>query len=506
MDEQFDVIIVGAGISGIDAAHHLMRECPDLRFAILEGRDTIGGTWDLFRYPGIRSDSDMFTLGFPFRPWRGEKAIADGGDILDYLRDTVRDEGIDRHIRLRHRVRRAEWSSDTARWTVEAECDGATQRLQARFLYLCSGYYDYDHGHAPDFPGAETFAGTVVHPQFWPQALDWSGRRIVVIGSGATAMTLVPALAGTAGHVTMLQRSPTYVVARPARDALAAVLRHILPAGTAHALTRWRSVLVQQFFYTLMRRRPEAAKERLVGMVREAMGPEYDVATHFTPRYNPWDQRLCLVPDGDLFDALRAGKAEVVTDTIDRFVPEGIALGSGRVLPADIIITATGLKVKLMGGIDVAVDGEPVRWAERLTYKGMMFSGLPNLALAFGYTNASWTLKADLTARYVTRLLKAMARRGMRQVMPMPTAPVDPAPFLDFTSGYVRRAIDDLPRQGTRRPWRLHQNYLRDLMLMRFGSLDEEMVFSNPEVAPAAGADAAPAPVAAPAAATADSG
>lgn len=481
MREHFDVIVVGAGLSGIGAGYHLQAHCPERTYLILEGRPQLGGTWDLFRYPGIRSDSDMFTLGFSFRPWTEAKAIADGEAILRYLQETARAYGIDRHIRYRHRVIAAAWSSEEALWTLTVEANGRQRSFTCSFLHLCTGYYDYDRGHLPDFPGRETFRGRIVHPQFWTPDIDYAGKRVVVIGSGATAVTLVPELAKTAAQVTMLQRSPTYIVARPSQDGIANWLRRHLPARLAYGLVRWKNVLLGQYFYRYARRNPAKTRKRIVDMARCELGPDYDVATHFTPRYDPWDQRLCLVPDADLFAAIREGRADVVTDRIARFTETGLLLESGRSLPADLVVTATGLEVKLMGGIPVTVDGEAVDWSNRMAYKGMMFSGVPNFAIAFGYTNASWTLKADLSARYLTRLLNAMARRGMRQVTPVPNGPIAPQPFLDFTSGYVRRAIDAMPRQGDRAPWKVHQSYARDLLALRFGRLDDELLFANPE-------------------------
>lgn len=483
MREHFDVLVVGAGISGIGAGYHLQTHCPGRTYAILESRERLGGTWDLFRYPGIRSDSDMFTLGFSFRPWTGEKAIADGDAILRYLEDTAREFGIDRHIRYRHRVTAAAWSSEEALWTVTVEAEGRTRQFSCSFLFLCAGYYDYARGHMPDFAGQADFRGRIVHPQFWTPDIDYADKQVVVIGSGATAVTLVPELAKQAAHVTMLQRSPTYIVARPSLDGIANWLRRHLPERTAYALTRWKNVLLNQYFFRLARRHPEKAKARLVDMVRCELQHGYDVATHFTPRYDPWDQRLCLIPDGDLFVAIREGRADVVTDHVARFTADGIALKSGKTLPADLIVAATGLEVQLMGGIPVTVDGAAIHWPDRLTYKGMMFSGVPNFAIAFGYTNASWTLKADLTASHVVRLLNRMARRGMRQVTPEPQAPVTPTPFVDFTSGYIQRVAEILPRQGHRAPWRVHQSYTRDLLALRFGRIDDELVFSNPEPA-----------------------
>jgi cation diffusion facilitator CzcD-associated flavoprotein CzcO len=482
MSEHFDVVIVGAGISGIGAGYHLQANSPDRNYVILERRERLGGTWDLFRYPGIRSDSDMYTLGFSFKPWTDAKAIADGPAILRYLDETAREFGVDRHIRYGHGVKRADWSSEDARWTVVAEQGGADVTFTCGFLFMCSGYYNYAQGYTPDFPGVADFKGRIVHPQFWTDDIDYAGKHVVVIGSGATAVTLVPELAKQAASVTMLQRSPTYIVARPSEDKVANWLRRRLPARTAYGLTRWKNVLLQQYFFRAMRKHPDKAKKALVDMVRKEL-PGHDVDTHFTPSYNPWDQRLCLVPDADLFAAIRDGKASVVTDTIERFTATGIRLASGKELPADLVVTATGLEIQLMARMEIAVDGKPFVPAEHMTYKGMMFSDVPNFAISFGYTNASWTLKADLTSNYVTRLLNAMKKRGLRQVTPRLQAPVEDAPFLEFTSGYVQRAAAQLPRQGTRKPWRVHQNYTLDVMALRYGGIDQEMEFSNPEPA-----------------------
>ncbi|MCW8305827.1 NAD(P)/FAD-dependent oxidoreductase [Acidiphilium sp. PA] len=480
---QFDVVVVGAGLSGIGAACHLTRETPERSYVVLEGRDAIGGTWDLFRYPGIRSDSDMYTLGYSFRPWTDSKAIAPGPAILDYVRETAREFGVDRHIRFGHHVKTAAWDSARALWTVTATTkpDGETVEFTCNFLFMCSGYYDYDGGHMPAFPGADSFSGRIVHPQSWPADLDYAGKRIVVIGSGATAVTLVPELAKSAAHVTMLQRSPTYIVSRPSEDAFANRMRRRLPAKLAYSVTRWRNVLLGMFFYNLARRRPERVKAGIIGLARQALGPDYDVATHFTPRYKPWDQRLCLVPDGDLFNALKSGAASIVTDQIERFTSHGIALRSGATLAADIIVAATGLKLKLLGGLDVVVDGKAVDFAKTLSYKGMMISDVPNFAVSFGYTNASWTLKSDLTAAYVCRLLNHMKRHNYTQCTPLRNDPsVTEEPFLDFTSGYVQRAIALFPRQGSKKPWRLYQNYVRDLLMMRWGRLaDGTMAFTR---------------------------
>ena len=463
--EHLDVIIVGAGLSGIGAACHLRDRCPGKTFTILEGRETLGGTWDLFRYPGVRSDSDMHTLGYRFRPWKEAKAIAGGASILNYIRETAAQYGIDRSIRFRHRAVRADWSSADARWTIEVARgpDAEMVRFTCNFLFTCSGYYDYAGGYTPDFPGVETYAGRVVHPQEWPQDLDYAGKRVVVIGSGATAVTLVPALAAKAAHVTMLQRSPTYVVSLPSEDALSDRLRARLPAKLAYRIVRWRNILLGIFFYSQMRRKPVLAKARLIGMIRGYLGPDYDVATHFTPSYDPWDQRLCLVPDADLFHALSEGRAEVVTDRIELFTPTGIRLRSGRELEADIVITATGLRLQLLGGMQVSVDGEAVDFSKRTLYRGVMYSDVPNLATSFGYTNASWTLKCDLTCDYVCRLLNTMSRRGYGSCTPRkPDRPIAEQPLLDFTSGYIQRGIGLFPSQGTRRPWRVHQNYVLD--------------------------------------------
>ena len=473
--EHVDVILVGAGLSGIGAAWHLQHRCPGRSWLILEAREAIGGTWDLFRYPGIRSDSDMFTLGYAFRPWTEAKAIADGPSILDYVRRTAAESGIDRKIRFRHRVKRADWSSAEARWTVEAvrEDSGETVRLTCNFLHMCSGYYDYARGHDPAFPGQERFAGRIVHPQFWPQDLDYRGRKVVVIGSGATAVTLVPAMAEQAAYVTMLQRSPTYIVSRPSRDAIADTLRKLLPAKLAYALVRWKNVLLQLLFFHLARKRPAKVKTKLLKLVRDELGDEYDVATHFTPRYNPWQQRLCLVPDADLFVAIREGRASVVTDEIETFTEKGLKLASGAEIEADIVVTATGLKVQLLGEVAFTIDGAPCDFSRCLTYRGMMFSDVPNLAFSFGYTNASWTLKADLTALYLCRLLNHMAKTGCAVAVPRRDPGVEEAPFIDFTSGYVQRALAALPKQGSRRPWKLHQNYALDLAALRLGRVDD---------------------------------
>ncbi|MEJ0028412.1 MAG: NAD(P)/FAD-dependent oxidoreductase [Rhizomicrobium sp.] len=473
--EHFDVIIVGAGLSGIGAGYHLQTNCPGKSYAILEGRDAIGGTWDLFRYPGIRSDSDMYTLGYAFKPWTQAKAIADGPAIRTYVRETAAENGIDKHIRFNTQVKRADWSSAEARWTVEAETGAQKQivRFTCNFLFMCSGYYDYASGHDPDFAGRADFAGRIVHPQFWPQDLDYRGKKVVVIGSGATAVTLVPEMAKEAAHVVMLQRSPTYVVSRPAEDATANWLRAKLPPMLAYNITRWRNVLFGMFFFNLARKKPEKTKAGLIEMVKKELGPDYDVGTHFTPSYNPWDQRLCLVPDSDLFRSIRSGKAEVVTDHIERFTQRGILLKSGKEIEADVIVTATGLKMQLLSGLQVTIDGVAKAMSKTMSYKGMMYSDVPNLASSFGYTNASWTLKCDLTCEYVCRMINYMDRKGFEIATPKSDPTVAEMPWLDFSSGYVQRARDVLPSQGATKPWRLYQNYALDMLTLRFGKVDD---------------------------------
>jgi monooxygenase len=470
-EDPFDVLIVGAGLSGIGAAWHVQRRCPGKTYAVLEARAAIGGTWDLFRYPGVRSDSDMYTLGYGFQPWTAGKAIADGASIRDYIADTARRHGIDRHIRFGHKVTAAHWSSRDACWQVEVDTGGATVTLRTRFLYMCSGYYSYEEAYRPAFSGEDGFRGRIVQPQFWPQDLDWRGKQVVVVGSGATAVTLVPALAAAAAHVTMLQRSPTYVVSRPSEYRFARTYRRWLPAAAAYAATRWRVILESMLLYRVARSKPALAKQKIVAMAQHHLGRGYDVATHFTPRYQPWDQRVCVVPDGDLFKAIRSGRASVATDHIERFTDDGLLLESGRKLAADIVVLATGLKVRILGGIAVTVDGTPFRAGEAMSYKGMMLSGLPNCVMTFGYTNASWTLKADLTAEYVCRLLRYMDRRGHAIAVVHRDPGVEPRPFLGFTSGYVQRAARELPQQGSRRPWQVYQNYLQDMLTIRYGRI-----------------------------------
>ena len=474
-----DVLIVGAGLSGIGAAHHLQTKSPDRTYAILEGRSDIGGTWDLFRYPGVRSDSDMHTLGYEFKPWRAEKSIADGTSIMAYLRETVAENGIDRHIHFDHLVGRAEWSSETATWTVEATVTttGETVTWTCNFISMCSGYYSYRHGHTPEFAGRERFGGTIVHPQDWPEDLEYAGKRVVVIGSGATAVTLVPAMAAAAAHVTMLQRSPTYMSAGPDVDVIANALRAVLPERAAYAITRRKNIALHQFLYRRMRAHPERATRFLLKRVRRALGPDHDVDTHFTPTYAPWDQRLCLVPNGDLFEAVRTGSASVVTDHVDCFTDNGISLTSGDHLDADIIVTATGLDLVTLGEVDFVVDGEPVDFARTWAYKGFAYSDVPNLASTFGYVNASWTLRADLIAHYVCRLLNHMDATGTTICTPRlrpSDATMTPRPLLDhLTSGYVRRAAERFPMQGDREPWINPQDYAKDKKMFRTAPVDD---------------------------------
>jgi cation diffusion facilitator CzcD-associated flavoprotein CzcO len=471
--EHVDVIVIGAGLSGIGGACHLKLECPGKSFVILEGRETMGGTWDLFRYPGVRSDSDMYTLGYRFRPWRESKSMADGPAILSYIRETAAEYEVDKTIRYNHRVRRASWSSDHARWTVEAETEKTVVQLTCNFLYVCTGYYDYEAGYTPEWAGVERFRGTIVHPQKWPEDLDYAGKRVVVIGSGATAITLVPALAEHAAHVTMLQRSPSYVVSRPAEDKVANFLRRVLPDHAAYMLTRWKNVLSGSFFYRLARKKPAVFKWMVARGVRRQLREKYD-SKHFTPHYNPWDQRLCMVPDANLFHAMRDGRVSVVTDHIETFTEDGLLLKSGERLDADIIVTATGLVLRIFSGLQLVVDGAPVDLTKMLVYKGMMFSDVPNLAFAIGYTNASWTLKCDLAAEYVCRLLNHMDHHGYSVCTPRLNDPdVGEQPVIDFNSGYVLRALHTLPRQGLKTPWRLHQNYVKDLSMMRYGRVED---------------------------------
>ena len=481
--EHVDVLVIGAGISGIGAAYHLQDKSPNRTYLILEGRSDIGGTWDLFTYPGIRSDSDMHTLGYNFKPWVAEKAIADGPAIMEYLRETVSEFGIDRHIRFNHLVRTAEWSSDDATWTVTVDlADPTTGSSESvtytcNYLFMCSGYYSYKGGYTPEFPGRDRFRGEVIHPQQWPDDLDYDGKRVVVIGSGATAVTLVPAMAERAAHVTMLQRSPTYVVSRPAKDAIANTLRKVLPESWAYELTRRKNTGLQQFMYKRMRANPEKAKEQLLTLARKEMGPDYDVDTHLTPDYYPWDQRLCLVPDSDLFNALKDGSASIVTDHIATFTESGIELESGDTLEADIIVTATGLNLVTLGEVDFVVDGSPVDFSDTVTYKGFAYSDVPNLASSFGYINASWTLRADLICEYVCRLLNHMDETGTVECTPRlrrSDESMERRPWIEnFSAGYIQRVLDQFPQQGDREPWINPQDYHHDKKMFRTAPVDD---------------------------------
>jgi cation diffusion facilitator CzcD-associated flavoprotein CzcO len=473
--EHLDVLIVGAGLSGIGAAWHLQDRCPGKDYAIFEARGDLGGTWDLFRYPGIRSDSDMHTLGYRFKPWTADKSITDGPSILEYVRETARDHGIEEKIRSHQRVVAASWSSEDSRWTVQAEHTetGEITHVTCDFLWTCSGYYRYDQGYTPEFEGVDRFSGEVVHPQHWPEDLDYAGKRVVVIGSGATAVTLVPAMAEKAAHVTMLQRSPTYIASLPAEDRIATRLRRFLPERAVYSIVRWKNVLIQTAFYQLSRRRPETVKRFIRKGVERALPRGYDIDKHFTPRYNPWDQRMCLVPDSDLFEAISKGDASVVTDRIATFTESGIELESGEELEADVIVTATGLNLLFLGGLRLSVDGEDVDIPSTMTYKGMMLSGVPNLAFTVGYTNASWTLKADLTSEYVCRLLNHMDAHGYSRCAPEVDPSVTEEPLLDFTSGYVLRSLDQFPKQGSEEPWKLRQNYVFDIRAIRRGAIDD---------------------------------
>jgi monooxygenase len=475
MAEHFDVLIIGAGLSGIGAAWRLRQMRPGTRYAVLEARDAIGGTWDLFRYPGVRSDSDMFTLSYPFRPWRGAESMASGEQIRRYIVETADEGGITPHIRFGARVVGADWSSADARWSLRL-ADGSV--LTCSFLYACAGYYDYSKGYQPDFPGLDAFAGQLVHPQFWPDGLSCAGRRVVVIGSGATAVTLVPALAAEAAQVTMLQRSPTYLTVLPRTDVIADAARRVLPPGAANRVVRAKNVLMSQGFYQLARRRPQTVRRLLRTVAVRWLGDEDYVDRHFKPAYEPWDQRLCVIPGGDLYASVKSGRASVVTDRIDSFVAEGLRLASGEVLEADIVVSATGLSLIPCGGVAVSLDGEPVDIGARTAYRGLMLDGVPNLAYCIGYTNASWTLRADLSSRYVCRLLGHMARHGYAVATPK-TPGGQGRPLLDLSSGYVRRALEIFPRQGDRDPWLVRQNYLRDVFSSRRLDVAEDMTFEG---------------------------
>lgn len=471
-----DVIIVGAGLSGIAAAYHLQDKCPERSYAILEARDAIGGTWDLFKYPGIRSDSDMYTLGYSFRPWTSEKALADGAAILEYIRDTASDFGIEERIQFGRKVVAASWDSGSSRWTITSEdsVSGETEEMTCDFFFMCSGYYDYDEGYTPDFEGIGDFKGEIVHPQKWDESTKYAGKKVVVIGSGATAVTLVPSIADEAESVTMLQRSPTYVLSLPAIDEIAQNLQSKLPETLAYHTIRWKNILVSMGLFHFCRRFPKLARQVITAGVRKEVGDVVDVDTHFNPWYNPWDQRLCLVPNADLFKSLKAGKAAIVTDHIKRFTEEGIELESGQHLNADLIVTATGLRLKFLAGIDLMVDGETVRPADALPYKGVMFEGVPNMAMAFGYTNASWTLKCELACKFVCRMLNYMDENGLDVVVPTVEGEVEEIPLVDMTSGYFKRGEAQLPNQGSRSPWKVHQNYFKDLVSLKLKPVNDE--------------------------------
>ncbi len=478
-----DVLIIGAGLSGIGAAYHLQKNCPGKTYTILEGRHAIGGTWDLFRYPGIRSDSDMYTLGYNFKPWTDySKVIADGHTIREYIQETARENGINRHIRFGHKVLNASWSTQDATWTVEVQKeDGSTTTFTCSFMISCTGYYNYEAGYTPEFPGIKKYKGTVIHPQKWPENLDYSGKKVVVIGSGATAVTLVPAMTDKAAHVTMLQRSPSYVASVPQNDIISQSLRRFLPEMVVYRMGRTRNVGIQMGVFNLSKSKPNVVKRLLLTQVRAQVGKDFDMK-HFTPEYNPWDERLCAVPNGDLFKVLRKGKASVVTDHIDTFTAKGIKLKSGEELEADIIVTATGLDLQLMGGMQLTVDGKPFNAPQAMNYKGLMFENLPNLAMMFGYTNASWTLKSDISSEYVCRLLKYMDKKGLRQATPRNNdSSVTQEDFVAMRSGYIQRAAGKLPKQGSKAPWKVYMNYALDLAALRYKSVDDGiMEFSNP--------------------------
>ncbi len=481
---EFDVVIVGAGLSGIGSAYHLSKHCPGKTYTILEGRSALGGTWDLFRYPGVRSDSDMHTLGYNFKPWRAAKSIADGPAILEYVQETADENAIVENIRYNHMVQSAEWSSDNARWLVTTTHDGQEVQFSCNFLLMCSGYYNYAQGYTPEFTGLQSFGGTVVHPQHWPEDLEYAGKKIVVIGSGATAMTLVPAMARDAESVTMLQRSPTYVLSRPDHDVVANLLRKILPEKWAYALTRFKNTQMQAFVYKQTRTAPEKVKKRLIEMVRKALGPDYDVDKHFTPRYNPWDQRLCLIPNADLFDSIRGGKTKIVTEIIDCITQDGVKLKNGEVLAADILVTATGLNLQLLGGVQFTKDGEAIHFPDTVSYKGMMYSGIPNLVQTFGYVNASWTLRADLTAEYACRVINHMDKLAVSQVTPQlrdEDADMVLGPWIeDFSAGYMQRVMHLFPKQGHKDPWRNTQDYALDKKLIRRAPIEDGALIFGP--------------------------
>ncbi len=473
----FDVLIVGAGISGIGMAAHMRAKAPAHSFAIVERRENLGGTWDLFRYPGIRSDSDMHTLGFDFEPWRHEKSIADGPSILEYLDRIVDERDIRRHIRYGHKVIAADWRGNESRWHVTLETtDGERKHLTANWLYLGSGYYDYDEPYDPSFDFGD-FSGQVIHPQFWPEDLDYAGKNIVVIGSGATAVTIVPSMAQKAAKVTMLQRTPTWMFSRPAKDGIANFLRKILPEKLAYRITRWKNITMQDFAFKTARNKPEKVKENLHKRIRSKMGDSFDLAP-FTPPYNPWDQRLCLVPDDDLFEAIKSGKAEVVTGRIKAFEKGGVRLEDDSFLPADIVITATGLKLAVAGKIAVSLEGQPVNFADHFYYKGCMFSNIPNLAVVFGYLNASWTLRADINSDYICKVLNHQRGSGTEVAVPVLEADheLEEDDIFDFSSGYIQRGKHIMPRNAVNYPWRLNQEYVLDRKRMATDPVEDGII------------------------------
>ncbi len=486
MTEFVDVVIVGAGISGISAAWHLQDRCPDKSYMILERRDNLGGTWDLFKYPGLRSDSDMYTLGFRFKPWASDQAIVDGPSILNYLKEAATENGIDKHMRFGHKVLAANWSDADNWWELTVDRGGEPTQINCGFLLACSGYYNYDEGYSPEFGGRDAFGGTIVHPQHWPEDLDYQGKKVVVIGSGATAVTLIPALIDSgAGHVTMLQRSPTYIAPQPDKDRFAERMNRMLPTDAAYAATRWKAIARSTFHYQLARKFPNFFANALRTMAERLLPEGYDFDKHFSPSYKPWDQRLCVAPRGDLFKAIRKGTADVVTDKIERFTETGIKLASGEELEADIIVTATGLNMQLFGGADIQRNGETMPLTEMMAFKGMMLTGLPNMAFTVGYTNASWTLKADLVSEFVCRVINYMDANGFQRVEPQhPGDTVEERPIMDFTPGYVLRALDQLPKGGSVTPWRLKQNYLLDLQMIRRGKVDDEALHFTKHHAP----------------------
>lgn len=474
VNTDYDVLIIGAGLSGIGAAHHLQSKCPNHKFAILEARERMGGTWDLFKYPGIRSDSDMYTLGYSFKPWKDQKAIADGPSILNYIKETAAEGGIDKLIKYNHKVTHASWSSENSCWRID--CSEVGSSYTCKFLFMCSGYYSYDQGHMPDFDGAADFGGVLVHPQKWTSDIDYTDKKVVVIGSGATAVTLVPEMAKKASEVTMLQRSPSYVLSAPQEDKIANGLKKVLPSKASYFLARWKNILMSMMLYKVSRRWPDFMKGLIKKGVKAELPEDFDVNKHFTPKYNPWDERLCLVPDNNLFESISTGKSKVVTDHIERFTHDSIILKSGEELKADVVVSATGLKLKFMGGIGLEVDGEMKQPQDLYCYRGMMFSELPNVASAFGYTNASWTLKCDLTCEYICRLLNHMKKKNLNKVVPIAPSDIEDEPLLDFTSGYVQRSLHEMPKQGSKKPWKLYQNYILDIFNFRYSSFKDDVL------------------------------